>query len=86
MTIGNAVRKLERSGYKVERDGSHFVARKTGVLDLIEFLPNGSAEPENEICCLRVRRDADKDDMQSDYSAGSYYDSVAQAMRAAEWR
>jgi hypothetical protein len=84
MTIGHAVMKLQRSGWQVTHTSRHYLARKSGLNSEISFLPNGVDEPTNEAVCLRVRSLNDTDDMQSDYTAGSFYDSMTQAIHAAE--
>jgi hypothetical protein len=84
MTIANAIKKLERNGWKVTRGETYYVATKPGVRDLIQFLPNGEDRPDNEIVCLRVRAPHDTDELQSDYFGGMFVDSMAQAFRMAE--
>jgi beta-lactam-binding protein with PASTA domain len=83
MTIANAIKKLERNGWTVSHTDRHYVANKEGVRNVISFLPNGKDLPENSAVCLRVRNLSDRDDMQSDYTAGVFVDSMAQALRLA---
>jgi hypothetical protein len=83
MTIKNAIAKLERSGWKVLHAERHYIARKEGLNTEISFLPNGQDTPETSAVCLRVRNVSDRDDIQSDYCAGVFADSMAQALRLA---
>jgi hypothetical protein len=83
MTIANAIKKLDRNGWTVSHTERHYVATKQGVKNVISFLPNGQDLPENSAVCLRVRNVSDRDDMQSDYTAGVFVDSMAQAFRLA---
>ena len=86
MTIKNAIAKLQRNGWTVNyTDSCHlYVATREGSRNIIDFHPNGSNTPENSITCLRVRAIHDQDDMQSDYCAGCFVDSMSQALRIAE--
>ena len=81
----SVVRKLTAQGWVFCHErvmGSvRYWARKPGNLHLISFIDQGG----NAIC-LRVRREDDQDDPQSDYSAGSYAHSIKQALRLAEIR
>jgi hypothetical protein len=81
MTIVNAIKKLEKSGWMIARVNSQYVASKVGNGHVISFLSSG---PESqEVACLRVRRTNDFDEIQSDYHAGVYVDSMVQALRRA---
>jgi len=81
MTITNAIKKLEKSGWIIARVNSQYVASKLGNGHVISFLSSG---PETlEVACLRVRRTNDFDEIQTDYHAGVYVDSVAQALQRA---
>lgn len=83
MTIANAIKKLEKAGWTVSyhQFSNLYLASKDGIRNVIDFHPNGSNTPENSIVCLRVRGIQDRDDMQSDYCAGSFCDSMTQALR-----
>jgi hypothetical protein len=83
MTIANAIKKLERNGWAVRHWERQYIARKDGLNTEISFLPNGQDLPDNSAVCLRVRNVSDLDDIQSDYCAGSFCDSMAQALRLA---
>jgi hypothetical protein len=83
MTIANGIKKLERAGWTVVKRERLYVASKAGCSHVIDFHPNGEDKPENSLTCLRVRRLTDLDDMQSDYCAGAFVDSMAQALRLA---
>jgi len=84
MTIKNAIAKLNRAGWITEHKERIYVACKEGRKYRISFHPNGQDLPENSVVCLRVCHVNDKDDFQSDYFAGQYVDSMAQALRYAE--
>jgi len=75
MKLTNAIKKLEKYG-KVEFNG-HCYTTIQGTT-AVEFLKNGSSE---DITCIRVRSIHDKDDIQSDYSAGTWCDNLSQAIR-----
>ena len=36
---------------------------------------------DDEVICLRIKKKSDIDDMQSDYSAGSYFSNIKNAMK-----
>ena len=84
MTVGNAVKKLERAGYVVGKMFDYgFMATKEGQDSVIEFLKNGR---EDDITCIRVRRKGDHDDSMTDYCAGVWCDNITRAIRLAEYR
>lgn len=79
MTTAGAVKKLERAGFAVENDGMHFTAKKSGFAKIVEFAKNGR---EDCVTCIRVRRENDKDEIHTDYSAGFFVDNITQAIKA----
>lgn len=83
MTIANAIKKLERNGWTVTHSERRYAARKHRLSTEISFLPNGQDLPENSAVCLRVRSIYDRDDIQSDYTAGIFVDSMPRAFRLA---
>lgn len=78
MTIANATKKLEKAGFKVENTGYGFHASKPATSKVIEFRKNGDSD---EITCVKVRRVNDHSDAMSDYSAGSYFDTITRAIK-----
>ena len=75
MKLSNAIKKLEKYG-KVENNGISYWTIQGNTA--VEFMKNGSSE---DITCIRVRSIHDKDDFQSDYSAGTWCDNLSQAIR-----
>ena len=82
MTVKNAIKKLSKLGeVHVNGVNEHYVFYKGHV---ISFFPNGSAAPENNITCEHVKRVGEKDDPNSDYLAGSFFDNLTQAISYVE--
>ncbi len=77
----SVVRKLTAQGWVFCHENNRYWARKPGNCHLISFIDQGG-----DAICLRVRREDDHDDPQSDYSAGSYAHSIKDALRLAEIR
>lgn len=77
----SVVGKLRKAGFDVNewRPGS-FLATRPDSPYRITWFRNGEGD---SACCLNVAHKNDHDDMQSDYSAGSWCDSIAQAIRFA---
>jgi hypothetical protein len=75
MTLTNAIKAIEKKGYKVEAVGS-----KTYRVDLgktvLEFFNNGCT-----ITCIAVRRSNDFSDSMTDYCAWSFYPNLTQALK-----
>jgi hypothetical protein len=80
MTIANATKKLEKAGFTVEKLEYGFHASNKSFPRVIEFHRNGRSD---EVICIKVRRPNDNDDSMRDYSAGSFADSITQAIRRA---
>jgi len=78
MTLKNAIKKLEAKGLLV-------VQRSNNVLNVqangYSLTIMGQGE---DVATMRVRRFNDEDDSQSDYSAGSFWDTMPQVFRAME--
>ena len=47
----------------------------------VEFLVNGKDHPEAEVATVRVRRLSDRDEPESDYCAGSFFDTIGGAIK-----
>jgi len=75
----NVIRKLTANGWVFCHEDRRYWARKPGNPNVISFI-----DQFGDALCLRVRREDDQDDIQADYSAGSYADSIKQALRLAE--
>lgn len=80
MKVNNAIKKLDKYTPVIVNDGSLFSAAKNG--QVIEFYRNGRSD---DICCVRLRRTTDKDDIVTDYSAGVFCDNITQAIKVANW-
>lgn len=80
MKIINAIKKLEKAGFKVSKDGSQHTGVKSGLDYIIEFYQNGR---EDSLACINVRRPDDLSDAMTDYSAGTFCDNITQAIRLA---
>ena len=80
MTATNAQKKLTKAGFNVEeiRPG-FFHASKEACRYVVEYFRNGR-DSEN-ITCICVRRHDARHDSQSDYHAGSFADTITQAIR-----
>jgi len=87
MTIQHAIKALGKHGWEVRKGangvGHKYIALKAGNRHEISFLPNGQDRPDQDVVCLKVRGLTDHDDIQSDYSAGSFVDTIPQALRCA---
>lgn len=75
MTVQNAINKVNKWA-EVKHDGYSYVARKGN--RIIEFTRNGHSD---SVATIRIRSISDSDDSQSDYTAGVFCDSIAQALR-----
>jgi hypothetical protein len=80
MTTANAVKKLTKAGFQVTDAGRSITAQKGR--NVIDLSVNGG-ELAGTIATVRVRAACDRDEVQSDYSAGVYCNNVAQAIRLA---
>ena len=82
MKITNAIKKLEKAGFKVtNEDSQRFAARRENRTHVVEFMKNGGNC--DQVICIRVRRANDLDDMMTDYCAGVWCDNISQAIRVA---
>ena len=79
MTVKNAVKKLSKLG-KVEINGMQawviYGNRE------ISFCSNGGWGEDRTVVAIRVRGLSDHDDIQSDYCAGSFYDTITSAIKS----
>lgn len=83
MTITNAIKKLEKSGFKVTNSITNpgiYTAEKDGLKRFINFYSNGGTD---DICIIDLRTKGREDDLQSDYHAGTFCDNISQAIRYA---
>lgn len=74
MTTAFLKSKLAKHGIKADHIGNRVSARVNGYI-IGAYDQNGLA------VCLRVRREGDEDDSQSDYSAGCFCDTFKQVQR-----
>lgn len=87
----SVVKVLERAGLIVRSNGrrDYWTDTPTDRIAWIRMSHSGCTGPcfplqVNDIAvCLRVRRLRDHDDLQSDYTAGEYVNSIRQALRLA---
>jgi hypothetical protein len=79
MKVQNAVKKLEKAGFKVEVSGTHYHASKENTQYVIEFIKNGG--DSEEAICINVRRTNDNHNSMIDYFAGIWCDNISQAIR-----
>jgi hypothetical protein len=80
MTLINAIKKLENSGFNTENIDGIYRASSSTAPRVIEFFRNGHSK---EITCINVRRPNDHHDSMTDYSAGSWANNITQAIRIA---
>lgn len=81
MQIINAIKKLEKNGFKVVKDetrGRNYIAGKVGNRHFIEIY-----EQDGRVCLIDLRTKGYEDDIQSDYHAGTFCDNISQAIRLA---
>ena len=78
MTVKNAIKKLSKLG-TVEHNGQQGWVHYKGWS--VSFLSNGAWSETTNITCEKARRLDDHNDIQSDYSAGSFFDNLTQAVR-----
>jgi sulfatase maturation enzyme AslB (radical SAM superfamily) len=79
MKVINAIKKLEKAGFEVINDASRYSARRGN--DIIEFIKNGG--DSDQAICIRIMSASDRDDLMTDYSAGTFCDNLSQAIRIA---
>ncbi len=72
------IKTLERSGATVVNTRSNQYAARFGSWS-VEFY-----DQSGEVVCLRARRITDLDESQSDYSAGSWFDSLTKCIAFAQ--
>lgn len=60
-----------------------WTATLDGSTHQVEFHRNGRDE---DVVCIRVRRSTEQDDIQSDYIAGIFVDTITQAIKLVEGR
>lgn len=96
MKLSNAIKTLEKRGFVVSHEEprpsylypgttclpSRYCARKDGAPTVIDFTRNGG---EDYVATIRVRRDNDHDDSQSDYCAGVWCDTLKRAIELASY-
>jgi hypothetical protein len=83
MLIANAIRKLQRAGFIVCEGERGVAAKRPGARRIVEMSRNGG-DSRDRVATIKVRGVNDHDDVLTDYFAGSYVNSVAQAIRWAQ--
>lgn len=81
MTITAVKSKLLKAGYTIAETSGSFRATKANFHSCIEWHRNGKSD---DASCLRARQLRDKDDSMSDYTAGSFCDSIKYALDLAD--
>lgn len=76
MTIKNAIRKLEKSGFDVMNNNKRYWAIKNH--EVIDFM-----EQDGNVFGVTQRNENDHDDVMTDYFAGVHCDNIAQAIELA---
>ena len=82
MQVQNAIKKLEKAGFTVTKERISFRAYKGGQSE-IRFMPCTSGDMQSGITCIEVRGINAKDDSMTDYFAGTWMDSITQAIKFA---
>ena len=78
MKTENAIKKLEKNGFVQQDNVRMFVFAKPGCRRVVEFL-----NQNENVICLGFRDKDDHSDVQSDYCATIFCDSLKQAMTLA---
>jgi len=78
MTTQAAIKKLEKNGFTVSSNRSAFLATHPSTAYVIGFYRNGRSD---EVTCINVRHCEDRSDAMSDYSAGTYVNTITGAIR-----
>lgn len=77
MQTTTTIKTLTRAGATVVNEGNKYSARFGSWV--VEFF-----DQKGDVICLRARRVTDSDDSQSDYSAGSWFDSLTRCIKHAK--
>ena len=86
MTITNGIKKLTKLGKVNRNDCGEYSVIVNGADNknrVVSFMVNGREEPGANLCCINVRRTNDHSDSMTDYSAGSFYPNLSQAINSA---
>ena len=78
MTTKAAIKKLEKNGFTVTSNSNRFLASHPKTFQVIGFYRNGNSD---DVTCINVRSYDDHSDARSDYSAGTYVDTITGAIR-----
>ena len=81
MKTKNAINKLEKAGVKMHRMIECGVGRYEGTINGYLVIIHTDYS-DGDISTMRVRSCNDKDEMQSDYTAGGFWDTIPQVLRA----
>lgn len=79
MKLSNAIKKLERNGFKVEKSETmpnKYYATKEGLRDYITLHVQ-----DDRLIIVDSRRKGQEDDPMTDYHAGTFCDNLSQAIR-----
>ena len=80
MTKANAIKKLEKNGFKVEADkytSNKFHATKEGFRRFLSFYIQ-----DDSVIIVDLRTPGYEDDSMTDYHAGTFLDNISQGIRA----
>ncbi len=81
MKTKNAINKLEKAGVRMHHMITCGVGRYEGIINGRLVILHTGNSPE-DVSTMRVRSFSDQDEMQSDYTAGSFWDTIPQVLRA----
>jgi hypothetical protein len=76
MNATNATKKLVKAGFEITQTGNRYMAQKAS--SIISFVVQSES-----VICIKIRSQNDRDDSQSDYSAGVFCDNLTQAIKLA---
>jgi hypothetical protein len=90
MKLKNAIKKLQNQAdegtFRIHEhaDGKPWMASGNFGKWVVEFLANGRWHDDADITCIKVRKHNDHDDSMTDYSAGSFRDTLTAAIKSAK--
>lgn len=80
MKIQNAIKKLNKAGFKVASNNGCYSAKKDGCKYLVEFHHNGKTD---DVTCIGFRHENDHSDSMIDYCATFFCDTISRAIKCA---
>lgn len=83
MTYTHALNKLRKFGHVNRTPGTGIHWASNGRY-IVSFIVNGEDRPDQDTTCFHVKGVNERDELQSDYFCGSYWDTLTKAIRYAE--